>query len=114
MTDCADKGKEPKIDSMEEPAMVQVPTIRELFQDWQDFDVAEYYFCCLLGLVEYDESFDAFRENKGVFCTKNRMSDVLFDTLESLVALGILEKNDDIQYRYNCANRSLQEIAYNK
>ena len=89
-----------------------LPAIKELFHDWQDYDFAEYHLCCLFGLVEHNEH--TFLENKGVFWSENRLGTMLHQTLENLVSLEILERNNDSQYRYNRLNRSSQEIAYNK
>ena len=97
---------------MKESSRVPTLTFKLLFEDWQDYDVSEYYFCCLLGLIEYDESFDAFRKNKGVFCTGNRLSDAIYGILENLVALNILEKNENSEFRCDRRNLSPQEIAY--
>jgi hypothetical protein len=29
-------------------------TAKELFSDWTEPDIAEYYLACLLGIMEYD------------------------------------------------------------
>jgi hypothetical protein len=89
-------------------------SLRTLLNEWTDYDVAEYYFCCVLGLANYDENFENFRANKGVFYTKNHVSSMLFEFFDRMAELGILEQNDDLQYRFKQGVANLQEIAYNK
>lgn len=78
-----------------------MPRIDELFHDWVDFDIAEYYLACLLGIVKYDESLSEFRRTKGIYVTKNDVGDMLFGFLEKLVEVNIFERNDVLGYRFN-------------
>jgi hypothetical protein len=75
--------------------------IEELFEDWVDFDVAEYYLCCLLGLTKYDESFDEFRRIKGLYNTGNQYEKMFFEFLEKMAEAKLLEKDDGLGYRWN-------------
>jgi len=75
--------------------------IGELFLNWVDFDVAEYYLACLIGLVRYDDSWDEFRRTKGVYNTKNEVGDMLYLFLEKLVEVELLEKDEIKGYRWN-------------
>jgi hypothetical protein len=84
-------------------------TAKELFADWQDPDFAEYYLACLLGVMDFDPTWDTFRKNKGVFSTGNKVGDALFDMLEQMVTAGMLEKNDDLQYRWNASFKGYWE-----
>lgn len=70
-------------------------TLKELLKERTDFDIAAYYLACCLGLIEYEESFAKFRETKHIYWTRNRLGDLLYQTLEKLVELEILDKNDD-------------------
>lgn len=76
-------------------------TLKELFSDWVEPDHAQYYLACLLGLMEYDDSFAVFRTVKSVFNTKNEMGTMLFEMMEKLVEGGLLESNEYTQYRWN-------------
>lgn len=76
-------------------------TLKELFSDWVEPDHAHYYLACLLGLMEYDDSFAVFLKVKSVFNTKNEMGTMLFEMMEKLVEGGVLECNESIQYRWN-------------
>jgi len=75
--------------------------IRKLFEDWVEPDVAHYYMAALLGIMVLDESQDGWIRVKGVFNTNNPVGNALYALLECGVAGGLLEKNDDIQYRWN-------------
>ena len=77
--------------------------IEELFENWEDFDVAQYYLACLLGLMDYDETWDEFRRVKGVFWTNNKIGNMLCNMLEKMVESKILEKNEDSEFRWNKA-----------
>ena len=74
--------------------------MKELLKDWTDFDIAGYYLACSLGIVKYDETFDEFRRTKSIYASGNPLGNSLYETLETLVKLGILETNDD-GYRWN-------------
>ena len=77
-------------------------TLQELFNQWLEPDVAEYYLACSMGLMKYEESFDEFRRVKGVFNTKNKYGDLFFEMLQQMSAAGILEKDsEDYQFRWN-------------
>ena len=78
-----------------------MPRIDELFRDWVDFDIAEYYLACLIGIAKYDETFAEFRRIKEKFWTKNDLGDMLYSTLEKLTDIEILEKDGDSRYRWN-------------
>ena len=83
---------------MDETAAI---TLKKLLDDWEDLDVAAYYLACCLGLMDYDKSFAKFREVKHVFWTGNELSDFLYEMLNQLVKLNILERNDDDFIRWN-------------
>lgn len=77
-------------------------TIEDLFSDWTDFDVGEYYIACLLGLVEYSEDYKIFRTTKGIYNTKNKHGDMLYRFLEELVHADVLKFDVNLgQYRWN-------------
>lgn len=83
---------------------------KEIFRDWVDPDYAEYYLACLLGLMVYEEDLRGeFSKVKGVFNTRNKVGDALFEMLERMVEGGFLEKNDDWQYRWNPSFRGYWE-----
>lgn len=76
-------------------------TLKDLLKDWTDFDIAEYYLACSLGIVKFDDNFGEFRKTKGIYNTKNPLGDSLYEFLETLVKLGILERNESKGYRWN-------------
>jgi hypothetical protein len=75
--------------------------LRELLSDWCDQDIAMYLLACSIGLMEYDEPFDEFRRVKGVFWTNNKYAEMLFAMLREMTKTGILETNEDSQFRWN-------------
>ena len=75
--------------------------IRSLFEDWVEPDFAEYYLACLLGMMTFKPGMDEWIRVKSVFDTNNEVSRALFKLLECAVEVGLLEKNDDGQYRWN-------------
>ena len=75
---------------------------RELLKDWKDQDISAYYLACCLGLVTYDSTFAVFREAKHIFWTKNSTSKLLYEMLEKMVEVEMLEFDDDeTRYRWN-------------
>jgi len=110
MTDYMDKGNFAKI-KPNEMDNADPLTIEVLFKDWEDLDVAQYYLACLLGILRYDDTFQIFRDNKGLFWTQNRLSDMFYKLLKDLEELKVLERNDDGQYRYCKEGRSLDRYV---
>ncbi len=78
-------------------------TIQELFEDWIEPDIAEYYLACMLGIMEYHENsnIEYHRKVKGVFAVASKLGTALFKMLEQMVEGGMLEKRDDWDYRWN-------------
>lgn len=84
--------------------------LSELLSDWTEPDVAEYYLACVIGIMDYESEKTRFQvELKGVFWTKNRVSDALYQMLESMVVAGMLEKNEDWDYRWNSSFKGYWE-----
>ncbi|HRH42889.1 MAG TPA: hypothetical protein PKY82_14770 [Pyrinomonadaceae bacterium] len=75
--------------------------LKEKLKDWTDFDIAEYYLACSLGIVNCDETFDEFRRTKSIYASGNPLGNSLFEILEMLVKLGILERNESAGFRWN-------------
>ncbi len=80
-------------------------TLKELLNDWTDFDIAMYHLACCLGIMEYEN----FGKVKGVLNHNNEVSTTLYEMLERLVSLNILERNDD-GYRWNKLYKGSWEI----
>lgn len=83
-------------------------TLEELFASWVDYDHAQYYIACLLGIMEYNEDLRSiFHENSSIFNTRTKLGDSLFHILTELVELGLLEESDaGIGYRFNKSFKS--------
>lgn len=64
-------------------------------KDWQDPDFAQFHLGVVLGLFD-----DLRPPPKWVFGSANPLADVLNDLLQQLVRSGLLELNDDAQYRW--------------
>lgn len=77
-------------------------TAREMFSEWTDFDIAEYYVACLIGLCEYDETGATFRDSKSVYNTSNGVGNMLYRILKDLTEGGVLMFDSDLgQYKFN-------------
>ncbi len=82
--------------------MKNAHSIKELFSEWTDFDIGEYYLACMFGLVEYTEDYSTFRETKAIYNMKNSVGEALCGMLEELVNGGILIYDADLcQYKWN-------------
>ena len=79
----------------------KVNSFRDLFEEWVDIDVALYYLAGILGVMELDTSHDAWVSVKGVFNTKNSISDSMFIIFEELRTLGVLEEGETGLVRLN-------------
>ena len=79
--------------------------LNELLKDWEDQDISTYYLACCLGFMEYDSTFARFLESKHVFWTGNPTSNFLYEMLGKMSEIGMLEFNDNDQYRWNAAYR---------
>jgi hypothetical protein len=75
--------------------------LREALKDWTDVDGAQYDLAVCLGLMPPGTWYDA----KSIFWTNNPIGNTLYDILERLTALGVLERRDepDLQFRWNSA-----------
>ena len=61
-------------------------TAKELFADWVEPDVSEYYLACLIGIMDLDtDRNDSFLKAKGVLNSRNRLSTALYHMLENMV-----------------------------
>ena len=76
--------------------------LKLLFKDWVDFDIAQYYLACSLGILAYQEDLRLeFNKVRGLFENRNRVGGALFQMLEQMVNAGMLERHDDLGYRWN-------------
>ncbi len=81
-------------------------TIQEFFSDWVEPDDAMYFLACHLGIMEYHEQntaafFEYYPKVKSVFAVKTGIGTILFEILEKMVEGGLLEKNEDWEFRWN-------------
>lgn len=71
----------------------------EILAEWTDFDVAGYRLGRFIGAVPQERSFGSM---KGAFWIDGFPLGIMLDEmLESMVKAGVLQKNDDLQYRWN-------------
>lgn len=86
---------------MEFPA--QFRSLKVALADWVHADVATYYLACCLGLMKpEDGTLDGFREAKHVFCGSSEIGSALWQFMETLQKLGVLEFDDkNIKWRWN-------------
>lgn len=83
-------------------------TLREALREWTDFDGAEHALALCLGLMSPGISFAT--DAKHVYWTNNPVGNVLSEILQELTRVGILELNDDLQYRWNPSFRGTWEF----
>jgi hypothetical protein len=73
--------------------------LRHSLGDWTDFDAAGYRLGEILGVIPPERSFGSV---KGSFWIDGFPLGIMLDEiLESMVKAGFLEKNDDLQHRWN-------------
>ena len=74
-------------------------TLKEKLSDWQDLDLAAYDLAISMGIMTPEDSFAT--KVKWVFWSNNPLGNALYGFLVDLVKIGVLEKNDDDQVRWN-------------
>ena len=74
-------------------------TLKHHLADWTDCDRAEYELAVCLGLMTPDTPFAT--RAKHVFWSDNQVGNALHAILNQLVEIGVLQMNDDLQYRWN-------------
>jgi hypothetical protein len=84
--------------------------LKEKLSDWTDFDLAQYYLACSLGLLVHDDSLNNFRLAKHVFWSRHHIGDMLSEMLQMMVENDILEyDNEDQRFRWNQSFRGSWE-----
>ncbi|MGW3853043.1 hypothetical protein [Streptomyces fagopyri] len=73
--------------------------LRDSLGDWTDFDVAGYRLGEFLGVIPPERSFGSVKSS--FWIDGFPLGIMLDEMLESMVKAGFLEKNDDLQYRWN-------------
>ena len=74
--------------------------LKELLQDWTDFDRAQHALAVCLGLMPDDWEW-VLQNAKWVFWSSNPTGEILGDLLNDLVDLGVVEKDEDGRFRYS-------------
>jgi hypothetical protein len=83
---------------------VDVVTLKERLKDWTDFDGASYELGVVLGI------FKDFRTeggswldhaDKAIFWSRNDLGTALMKMLEEMASAGILDSNEDTQFRWH-------------
>lgn len=79
----------------------KITTLKASLAEWQDCDGVAYDLALCLGLMSLEIPF--WGEAKHIFWTDNPIGNFLYNTLDQMVELGILEKRDepDLQYQWN-------------
>jgi hypothetical protein len=79
--------------------------LSERLKDWKEIDGALYDLGVVLGLWQDtpEGGFWLRQAPKWVFWTNNPIGNALYETLQRLVAIGVLEvrQNDELEYRWN-------------
>jgi hypothetical protein len=81
-------------------------TLRERLQDWTDWDGAAWELGVTLGLwpeFGQEPGQDPWHGFKGIIWSANPVGDRLSDMLISMTVAGMLECNEEQQYRWNPA-----------
>jgi hypothetical protein len=76
-------------------------SIDQLFADWVEPDISQYFLACLLGLMQYDDDLKEWRRARVVFDVRNDLGTALYRILEELVKAEVLNENELGQYRRN-------------
>jgi hypothetical protein len=77
-------------------------TLRKGLADWADGDVAPYYVAIALGIApDPGDEWGNWGGRKGIFWSNNPLGNTLFKIVEQLVAVGVLEQNEQGLYRWN-------------
>jgi hypothetical protein len=94
-------------------------TLSERLKDWQDFDVAEYSLGVVLGLFKEEVGKPIFDcAPKWIFWSNNPLGNVLSIILQQLCAIGVLETNEETQFRWKgcddsfCSDKSIQQKGF--
>lgn len=74
-----------------------VQSLRDSLNEWQDVDLAMYYLAVALGLLDDPKPFGG---RKDLFWTNNSVGKVLFEQLNLLASIGILESDDNDRFRW--------------
>ena len=81
-------------------------SLRHSLKEWTEIDVAAFHIGVALEIIpplSDEKEIYNFGGKKWMFWTKNPLGNLLFELLENLVSLNILEKhiNDDHFFRWN-------------
>ena len=77
--------------------MEKLQTYKDLMQNWYEWDIAMYFLAVSLGILPYDDNFGG---KKGMFYTKNPMSETLSKLLFQLEEIGVLDTDEHGRYRW--------------
>lgn len=84
--------------------------LQERLSDWTDVDGAQFCVAQCLGLLPEEATFG---EAKHIFWTKNPFGDALFEILEQLVSMNVLEKDsEEMKYRWNARFTDIMQHHY--
>jgi hypothetical protein len=88
------------VDAGDDNRSAACPTLQELLREWSDFDGAKHAIAVCLGLMPDDWQW-VLKNAKWVLWSNNPVGNMLGNILKGLVEQGVLEENEDWQFRYN-------------
>ncbi len=75
-------------------------TLKEMLTDWTDADVAQFHLARCLGVMGPDVA--AMASAKHVFWSANPVGDTLYQMLDHLLRIGVLEHDaEESRYRWS-------------
>ena len=85
-------------------------TLRAALADWTDFDASAHVLAQSLGIMPSQQK---MIEEKWIYWSENSLGAMIYDTLERLVELSVLDKRvePDLQYRWCSAYRVATDHA---
>ena len=76
-----------------------IQSLQSSLVDWTDYDGVCFLLARCLGLI--DETVDFTTRGKAIVLGDRKLRPVLSKIVETLLDAGILERNDDDQYRWS-------------
>ncbi len=88
------------------PSLRVLPKFPALLADWTDWDVSALALGKALGCFAPDAE---LHEHKHCFWTHNELGEGLFEVLDALVKVGVLESRSEPDLQFKCARAKREE-----